>query len=720
MKLEIIPDINVDNTKIIGLVENLHYFKPLSKRFINKKDVIGFKDQDAIIYEIIINTNNVKFFLGFDDELKENILTELNICWPRAALKKTDFFLCEGETRELELAEHWFLSLNTDLRGQWPLSNLLETQNILRDNEQICIRLEMRPLSPSWSREQEECIKLFESGKNVSKSIIASQNILPQAVNAVLGTVYFCTDLLCEIVTDEKAEHEYIQSDKYARLRRTGLSSDTQQKGRYNAYNTKILVTVNADTERKEMLFRNVYKAFQTMAGDNRFIMVKHSRYKNILCSKEIAQTMQMPTKTYQEQYRIHNIDNREVEIPRDLLTGDIQIGTVTYKGLQATAYWPNNKNILSLPKIVIGPMGSGKSEYTKNFAVQASGKGDSVIVFDFIRNCELSEGIAKHIPNAIRIDLSKHDNLPALAYPEIQPGGDPWERLKVANMLARQTEYLINSLVPEKMTPRMTRYLDAACKVVYIHPGATVQDVINVLTNWKSRNEFIRKAKYSGCFSEDDTEIVDLDSLHEREENGRIIGTRETKIEGILDRLTVLQKDLFLRVMLKVNVDYSQNFCSWMDEGRTILIQMPEHTFTNKQVKDTIVTYFMSRVWLAALQRKTTRIVHVITDEIHQTPTAASLIANTITEARKFGIDFYFTIHYLRQFRDLHDAVRSAGASYMLLAGTEKENLLALEQEIAPFTVAEGLNLKPFHSLNIINYGNQYARFISKLPKPI
>lgn len=123
----------------------------------------------------------------------------------------------------------------------------------------------------------------------------------------------------------------------------------------------------------------------------------------------------------------------------------------------------------------------------------------------------------------------------------------------------------------------------------------------------------------------------------------------------------------------------------------------------------------------MATLQRKNhSKICHIITNEIHQVPTAAALISKIITEPRKFGVDFYFTAHYLRQLKTLHDGFRSAGASYMLLAGTEKENLKALEEEIKPFTIEEGLSLKPFHSLNIINYGNQYAKFISKLPPPI
>jgi len=47
----------------------------------------------------------------------------------------------------------------------------------------------------------------------------------------------------------------------------------------------------------------------------------------------------------------------------------------------------------------------------------------------------------------------------------------------------------------------------------------------------------------------------------------------------------------------------------------------------------------------------------------------------------------------------------------------TDGENLIAITEEIRPFTIEEGLQLRPVHSLKVINYGNQYARFISKMP---
>lgn len=38
----------------------------------------------------------------------------------------------------------------------------------------------------------------------------------------------------------------------------------------------------------------------------------------------------------------------------------------------------------------------------------------------------------------------------------------------------------------------------------------------------------------------------------------------------------------------------------------------------------------------------------------------------------------------------------------------------------ISPYELEDVLNLKRFHSLNLIKYEGGYAKFITKLPKPI
>ena len=149
----------------------------------------------------------------------------------------------------------------------------------------------------------------------------------------------------------------------------------------------------------------------------------------------------------------------------------------------------------------------------------------------------------------------------------------------------------------------------------------------------------------------------------------------------------------------------------------------MPESAFKKKWVRDVLVTYFMSRVWLATLIRskeKKPKITHLVTDEIHQVPTAAKLVAETITEGRKHGIDYYFTCQFLKQFKELLDGMEGAGASYMLLAGTHKKNFIALKEECGEFTLEELMKMKKFHSFNIIQTSEGTKNFISELPVPL
>lgn len=114
----------------------------------------------------------------------------------------------------------------------------------------------------------------------------------------------------------------------------------------------------------------------------------------------------------------------------------------------------------------------------------------------------------------------------------------------------------------------------------------------------------------------------------------------------------------------------------------------------------------------------KASRLCNVIFDEVHQVPTTARFLSNHIIEFRRHRLGLILSCHYLKQLRGLLTALKSSGTSYVLLPGTEKENLDYLKEELNPFSIEDGLNLKNHTSLNIVNYGNQYAKFITRLPE--
>jgi len=741
MRLQIIPDILIDNKNTDTLINNIHTYRSPLQRMKAEKDKIIINDQYIISYEIELS-KTAEFYLYFDDSIKSQINTEINLTWPKATLKeaKSILKLTNPIISTLDMQYHHFLSLKIDKRGLAPLPGILETMKLIKDTDKAFLQVIFEPESHDWYKTVEACIKDFQGGYVARKLELNKKNIINSLIKAGIKTLQETLSIVSFFLSDEEMKFDDIDTAEYEDLLRRGLSPNTQSKSKWNGFNVQIRVVVDSvDEIRRESIMRGIVTAFKGLNEDNRIVekRVKPEKYlplikdrkipwtlnKNIMSAAELGQIIQMPTKAYQEIYNIHSIDTREVDVPAELLAGNIKIGNMTNKGVKCPVYWLNNKNVLALPKIIIGPMGSGKSEYTKHFCVEAARKGDGVIHFDYIKDCEISRSINSIIKNCITINLADPSHLHAMAFPEMQPTGDVWNRLKVANTLSRQTEYLINSVVIDDengpLSVPMLRYLNAACMVVFIHPDKTLNDVFQVLRNWRARLEYINMAE--GVIDKHDEIIVNLETLNDRDKANRINGTRDDLIIGIINRISNMLRDIYVKRMLSAEINYQQNFSRWMDEGKTILIQIPESTFPSKAIKDMLVTYYMSRIWLAALQRKNhDRVCHVVTDEIYQVPTAAALVSGVITEARKFGIDFYFTIHYLKQFRGLHDAVRSAGCSYMLLAGTEKENLKALSEELEPFTMADGLSLKPFHSLNLINYGNQYTKFISQLPRPI
>lgn len=758
---KITPDKTVDNQTIILSKAMAEIYNTPKDRITVKGIQFTYKIKEKSYFDIVLEPGKAHFFLSVHRRWSKFLEMKMQNIWPKSAIEVAEipkFKASQCSVCDIRLRKHNIFSLKTTTKDLDPLNSMLAVLHDLKEDDKIRVSFVFDPINRNdWVTNADGIYKRYKKGIVPRRAQVTRSDVWQgfwkgaeiclnwyiQMRLLILDGMMSCLSL-GRHTEDEKLEniltkiHEKDMSEK--KLLEQGISRDTLNKIKSPAFHTNIrVVSQSKSQESRTTNLHTVANSFKDLSGDNELQTVEltdksqqrrlkqiesfrknWSFDKNILSDEEVSKMIQLPQITLQLKHNLNSIDTREIELTKEVLEGDIPIGTASYKQKPFQTYWPKDKNLISLPKIVIGPMGSGKSEYTIRFATEARKAGHGCIIFDYIKECELSERIRDE--NSIVINMADMQNLFALSYPEIEPTEDKFDRLRVANLLARQMEYLINSLTVEadmQLKPRMCRYLDAASKVVFIHKHGTIADVLSVLTDEIARKKYIRLARESGCFDIKDTEISDLESLDDYDKEGFLIGTKESKIEGIIDRISMLNKDLYLRAMMKADINYEHNFSKWMNEGKTVIIQMPENVFTNKQVKDTIVTYFMGRIWLAALTRGQNNICHIITDEIHQVPTAATLLTNVITEGRKFGISFYFTIHYLKQFRLLHDAIKSAGVSYMILAGTEKENLKSLEEELKPFTIDEGLTLKPFHSLNIIKTST-YMKYISKLPKPV
>jgi hypothetical protein len=223
------------------------------------------------------------------------------------------------------------------------------------------------------------------------------------------------------------------------------------------------------------------------------------------------------------------------------------------------------------------------------------------------------------------------------------------------------------------------------------------------------------------------DDEISALRELNEYgKDNYTVTGTRSNKIDGINHRINLLKKDLRLKMMFNKNCTENIDLVKAMDDGKIILIKMPQEYFSTPYSKNVIVTYWLTKIWCAALVRgsiqKQPKRFHVIVDEVFQSKTAMQMLRDqeTLPQTRKFGIKYVFSCQYLGQINTIDQTLRSAGASFMLMKGSGRANFMEFKDELAPYTLDDMEALPQYHSLNLINYEEGRAKFITKLPKPL
>lgn len=763
---KIVPDYNLSNNNNIALVNVFSsIYKTPRQRFSFNK---GYELPNQVYFDIVFKKKQANFYISVKEEYEELIKNKMDTIWNNAEISKVDdidkMSFKNTEVCELILKDYNFKSLSVSRGDLYPLTNMMGILKMLNEEETVRINIAIEPTKRSnWVDIAKDEYKQYESGKIVNNDGNKKDELIKLGftgaeaiVNLYIEMRLLLLESVLGIISSDKEEDKIninLKIDSLEEIKKankySGLSSETNYKMISEVFKVRIsILSSSLDNSRAKLNMLSVANSYKDLNSDNSLVVkllskkeqenlfndvmenyIKPSKHC-ILSDKEVSKLIQLPQKDLQNEYKIQSIDTREIDIPEQLKDGLVRIGIAEKQGKKITTYWSKDKNVMALAKVFIGPQNSGKTTAVKRTVKDCYKAGYSNIVIDFIENCQTSKEIEEVIDtkDKIILELGNKDYIPALAYNEVSnlitENMDSWDRINYANLISEQVEYLINAITDTgtgELTAPMIRYLHAASMITFIKPGATINDVFLVLRRWDKRNEAIRYAKYSGCFEKDDDIFYDLEELHERDKEGKIIGTRENLIIGILNRIVILQKNPFIKAMLGAEINKDDNLTKWIEEGKSIFIHIPQTKFPNQNTRDILTTFFISRIWLAVQLRennKDARLCNVIFDEVHQVPTTARFLSNHITEFRRHRLGLILSCHYLKQMRELLIALKSSGASYVLIAGTEKENLETLREEILPFTIEEGMKLKPHTSINVVNYGNQYAKFITSLPK--
>lgn len=716
--LKLIPSKSIRNNRTYSILELVN------KMYINLNKLIKIEDNKLIIrtqlkasYYIHITKEKINFYFIVPKLFYSKFRVKFKEIWKSVEIKEINSIpIITGSRYQLIYKNKDFLSTSTDMRNNDLLSANMSAIELLQDGEEAGILYNFIPTSEKQCNYfKSTCQKFIKEYKNTN--IKYASNAVANVVIKILSYSIDFINSTLNFLFDVKQVDKQVNFNK--------LSNNTNKKATSDICKTQIILSGKAKTiNREKSIIDTISNSYSVISDDNEFICKKIKRNIRTLntsvyeCSNFIA----LPGADIIQQFpqinhnRVYNKD-----FPKCLATGDILIGN-SIKNMPV--YYSTDKEISRLGRVLIGGMGCGKTHYMQNLAKSIIAKGDGLVVLDIIRDCNLAESIKQVTPKdrLIEIDCSNHTQLQGFCYNElICNSSDKYRKLAKCMEKGTQLHILLNTINSDtKLTPRMLRYFYAACTVVfYKNINASFKEIIEVLLYPDVRKNLLESLSEveKKLLSDEIKDLCDLDKVNKN-------GTTEnydSKIDGIIDRISMLKTNLYTKLAYNTPGNNNIDFVKALDQNKVIIIKAREEDFTNRNIRDLIATFYLSKVWLAKQIKANTR-TEIFIDEINLFPTAQIILQDILTECRKYSFIPTISLHFLDQCsKKCKNAILSSGCSFLLLAGADVKCFIELKELFNKegYTETDLLELKRYHALCLIrNEDNVYAAFVVRLPK--
>lgn len=750
---------NYNSSNLVKTIANT--YKSINKLIHKEQKKLIIDTYFSIKYIIDIVDSNSNFYFLVPKFYENIILEKIKEIWSKCTIEIVEEgikpFSQNSIQRELFLKKDDALSLQiVDRKSNEPLNQILSVMQVMNDTDRITIIFNMMPCSQTgWRDKYNKAIAKMKRKECMDKEIVSLDYIFKITFTFICSVIDMLKEVLNDSLGGEKIDtgiSTYGAFMNALSVQNDEISISTKKKKDSQIINTQIAVVSDSDDNvRKINNIQSVCNSFRVLDDNNELIHLESKHVCNVLdmnlktkISKmsvdEVANFIKIPGRLLLTSLGINHIKTEEVKIPKELQSGKKRLGTTKYKGTETNAFLEDSYDKASLPLVLIGAMGGGKSTYLSNFTKDCIDNNEGVVIIDFIKKCELSDSIKSIAPKdkVLEIDLGKQENMQGFGFDElkIKPNASAFERLEIGNLQTTQLKSFINSIiVGDPLSSRMETILGAAGDIVFSLGYSSIKDVIKCLTCYKTRMKYIEELKKDKELYELlDEEVETLEELNEWSKvsakdmkegiQSEIIGTRESKIEHILDRTRVLRSDAKLKYMYNKDTKNNIDFVKAMEEGKVILIKMPQAQFPSKHIKNILVTYFMSKIWLACATRGAMhdkpRPCNIIIDELFQAPTVMNDLKEIIPQTRKFGCKLVFATHNTNQLNEIDETLESSGTSYMLLTGALEDDFNHFKNKMDNFEFEDLRDMDQYSSLNLIYYSKGYSSFITKLPKPI
>ena len=716
--LKLIPSKSIRNNRTYSILDLVN------KMYLNINKLIKIEDNKLIIktqlkasYYIHITKEKINFYFIVPKLFYSKFRVKFKEIWKSVEIKEVNSIpIITGSQYQLIYKNKDFLSTSTDMRNNDLLSANLSAVELLQDGEEAGILYNFLPTSEKQCNYfKSTCQKFIREYKNTN--VKYTSNAISNLIIKILSYSIDFINSTLNFLFDVKQVDKQINFNK--------LSNNTNKKATSDICKTQIILSSNAKTTNKEKsIIDTISNSYSVIEDDNKFICkkIKHN-IRNLNTSiYECGNFIALPGADIIQQFpqinhnRVYNKD-----FPKCLATGDILIGN-SIKNMPV--YYSTDKEISRLGRVLIGGMGCGKTHYMQNLAKSIIAKGDGLVVLDIIRDCNLAESIKQVTPKdrLIEIDCSNHTQLQGFCYNElICNSSDKYRKLSKCMEKGTQLHILLNTINSDtKLTPRMLRYFYAACTVVfYKNINASFKEIIEVLLYPDTRKNILERLTESEKKLLSD-EIKDLCDLNKVNKNGTI-ENYDSKIDGIIDRISMLKTNLYTKLAYNTQGNNNIDFVKALDQNKVIIIKAREEDFTNRNIRDLIATFYLSKVWLSKQIKSDTR-TEIFIDEINLFPVAQVILQDILTECRKYSLIPTISLHFLDQCsKKCKNAILSSGCNFLLLAGADVKCFIELKELFNKegYTETDLLELKRYHALCLIrNEDNVYSAFVVKLPK--
>lgn len=716
-------------------------------KFFKKEFLFGTKYSlemnSKVSYFIYIEKKKIEFYFIIPKRYQSIIKERISDTWSNITFKEVSDlpqFTQSANKYYLTYQKEDALSLAVDRRNSDLLQSKLNIVDVMEEGDKVGVFYNFIPTTQfTWRSSYENTIR------KVKRSLPTDRNKygLAYALKLTIGILSSLVDDIGEVLGGSKKKDDNSLELLLERLNGgKRINESTIKKASSTILDSQIVVmSESQDKLRQRNNARSLIQSFEVISDDNRLIAkplkvnLQYNDYRinkaeiNKMGDEELQNFLSIAGRDILEKHNfIEKVDTQETEVPEELRKGVMRIGTSTFRGHKQDAFLSTDKEFKYLSLILIGPNRAGKSTLIGNLSYDAVKIGECTIIFDYIGNCELSEEVAALFPpdKVLNVECNDFSKLQGLGYNEVEVSADPFIQYDNAKKQTTQLMTLVNSINTSDthLSPKMERYLTSASLIVFI-TGGSIKDVFQVLQNHNSRHQFLNmvpKDQHENL-EESITSLLELDDY---DKDGDLKGTKLNLIVGIIDRLNKLKYNTYMELMLKKSTEDNFNLVEEMQKSQLICFKMPEHMFTTDNEKDVYTTYWITKIWMALQMRKKkypreqmTK-VNLVIDELYQVENSEKFLTTILSRLPKFNIKPILSCHYLNQIKTIRPELRSASASYMLIAGCDKENFKELQDELKPYELEDLMNLKRFHSLNLIKTKDGYGRFITKLPMPV